>query len=86
MSDEVLEVWLTKRALIVGVEKAQVRASRLGLPFVAEICGQGQTYVLGQEAHLHREEAIAAAEAERVRRIHVLEDQIERLRGLDFDA
>ncbi len=86
MSDEVLEVWLTKRALVVGLEKAQVRASRLGLPFVAETCGRGQTYVLGQEAHLLREEAIAVAKAERARRIRVLEDQIERLRGLDFDT
>ena len=86
MSDDVIEVWLTKRALVVGVEKTQVRASRLGLPFVAEACGAGQTYVLGEEAHLNREEAIAVAEADRERRIRVLEDQIARLRGLDFGA
>ena len=86
MGDEILEVWLTKRALVVGIEKAQVRTSRLGLPFVAETCGRAQTYVLGEEAHLQRGEAIAVAEAERVRRIRVLEEQIERLRGLSFDT
>lgn len=78
-----VKVWLSKYALTANIQECEAEiidgAAYPGHPFMSFVGFQ-----LGKHAHLSREEAVAAAELARKKKIAALKKQIAKLESLTF--
>lgn len=77
-----MEMWISKYALTAGIEKADGKLSDSG--YFYKSGDNWSSFKVGRDAHATLEEAIAAAEAARVKKIKSLEKQIKALEKLQF--
>jgi len=78
------KVWITKYALSAGIteHEAEIRDGKAfpGAPFMSYT-----SFKMGRDAHLTREEAVAAAHSARKEKIASLKKQMAKLEELKFD-
>lgn len=77
-----MEMWISKYALTAGIEKADGKVSDSG--YFHKSSGYWTGFKVGRDAHATLEDANAAAEAARVKKIKSLKKQIEALEKLQF--
>lgn len=77
-----MEMWISKYALTAGIEKADGKVSEAG--YFYKNSGSYSGFKVGRDAHATLDEANAAAEAARVKKIKSLKKQIEALGKLQF--
>lgn len=77
-----MEMWISKYALTAGIEKADGEIRNSG--YFHKSSWPWPSFKVGRDAHATLEEANAAAEAARVKKIKSLKKQIEALEKLQF--
>lgn len=80
---EKVKVWLSKYALTTNIQEYEAKVEHgkayPGHPFMSFV-----GFTIGKEAHLSRQEAVAAAENARKKKIAALKKQIAKLEALKF--
>jgi len=77
-----MEMWISKYALTAGIEKAEGKLT--DSDYFCKSSDYWTSFKVGRDAHATLEEANAAAEAARVKKIKSLKKQIEALEKLQF--